>query len=123
MPKVYQGPRTLTAKADNTGNNTGNWTVAFTPADIAIHWTIYEIYKMVVNIAEAAGVVAFTVFIGQHQYEGFQTSGVASWSDAQPMRVDGGETLYFYFTEPSTDGTPPSVTLWCQVDTDVARIV
>lgn len=123
MSKAYQGPRRAVAAVDQTGNNAGNWTAQFTPADMAIHWTMYEVYKMIVNIADSAGVVNFTVFIGQHQYEGFQTSGTASWSDAQPMRVDGGETLYFYFTEPSSDGTPPSVTIWTQVDTDVARVV
>lgn len=83
---------------------------------------MYEVYKIVVNIAQSAGVVPFTVYIGQRQYEAYQTSVVASWSDVVPMIVDSGETVYFYFTEPSTDATPPTVTMWCQVDPELAML-
>lgn len=121
MVKQPIGPRHLTAVIDSTGNNAGNWTISFDPATMAMHWSMYEVYKIVVNVNQSAGVVPFTVYIGQRQYEAFQTSVVASWSDTVPMIVDGGETLYFYFTEPATDGTPPSVTIWCQVDRDLAK--
>ena len=117
------GPRSATAVDDITGNNANKWTASFGPADMAIHWSEYQVYKMVVNIAQSAGVVPFTVYIGQHQYEGFQTSAIATWSDPQPMIVDSGETVYFYFDEPSSDGTPPTVTMWCQVDLDVAKVM
>lgn len=121
MAKKPLGHRIATAVADTTGNNTGQWTVAFDPAAMSIHWTMYEVYKIVININQSAGVVSFTVFIGQAQYEGFQSSTIATWSDVQPMPVDSGETLYFYFNEPSSDGTPPTVTIWIQVDLDIAQ--
>lgn len=119
--KLPIGKRRVVAVADTTGNNVGNWTVMFDPATMSMHWTMYEVYKIVVNVAQSAGIVPFTVFIGQGQYEAYQTSVVASWSDPQPMIVDGGETLYFYFTEPTSDGTPPNVTIWCQVDLELAQ--
>lgn len=122
MAKVPLGSRSKTAIADTTGRNSGNWTVAFEPADLAIHWTIYEVYKIVVNISASAGVVPFTVFIDNNQYEGFQSSVIATWSDPQPMPVVGGATLYFFFAEQATDGTPPTVTIWVQIDDAVARL-
>lgn len=122
MAKVPLGARTKVATADNTGRNSGKWTVAFEPADLAIHWTIYEVYKIVVNIAQSAGVVPFTVFIDNNQYEGFQSSTIATWSDPQPMAVNSGATLYFFFSEPTSDATPPTVTIWVQIDDVVARL-
>lgn len=93
----------------------------FDPAVMSTHYSMFEVYKMIVNVNQSAGIVPFTVYIGQRQYEAYQTSVVASWSDQQPMIVDGGETIYFYFTEPTTDGTPPTVTIWCQVDDNLAK--
>lgn len=115
------GSRRVVAQADTTGNNTGFWTVDFDPATMALHWTQYEVYKMVVTLAQTAGEVAWTVYIGTNVYEGYQASIVATWSDPQPMIVPNGETIYFYFDEPSSDGTPPVVTIWIQVDEDYAR--
>lgn len=122
MAKVPLGSRYKVATADATGRNSNKWTVAFEPADLAIHWTIYEVYKIVVNIATSAGVVPFTVFIDNNQYEGYQSSTIATWSDPQPMAIPGGATLYFFFDENVTDNTPPSVTIWVQIDEAVARL-
>lgn len=115
------GSRRVVAAPDTTGNNAGNWTVSFDPATMALHWTQYEVYKMVVSLNSAAGVVAWTVYIGINAYEGFQASTIATWSDPQPMIVQSGESIYFYFNELSSDNTPPVVTIWIQVDEDYAR--
>lgn len=116
------GPRgPLKAVPDPTGNNTGNWTILFDPSQVLISWTQYEIYKMVVTINSAAGVVPFQVWNGPHPYSGFQTASNAEWSDYQPMIVDSGETVYFYFQEVSSDNTPPQATIWTQVDLDIAK--
>ena len=96
----------------------------FDPATVAIHWSIYEVYKIVVDLTNAgSSVISWTVFIGQQPYEGFEASNIATWSDFQPMRVDGGETVYFYFNQSTAGTSPPRVTMWCQVDTDIARVV
>lgn len=122
MAKISQGPRTVTAVADTTGRNTGLWTASFDPSVIGIHYTQYEVYKMVVRLNASAGVVSWTIWNGAHPYEGFQASVIATWADPTPMPVDSGETLYFFFNEPSSDGTPPMVTIWCQVDNESARL-
>ena len=122
MSKLPLGPRRLTASADTTGNNSGNYTCVFTPEIMSVKWTQWEVYKMVVNNPLANGVSQWTIRIGIHQYEGFQSQGVATWSDHQPMPVDAGENLYFYFNIPVSTGAAPTVTLWIQVDLDIARL-
>lgn len=112
----------MTAGVDNSGVNTGNWTAIFDKAVVGINYNTYEVYKMVVELNPSAGVVSWTIHIGQRAYEGYQSSVIATWSDPNPMVVDSGETVYFYFSEPTSDGTPPVVTLWCQVDDSNARI-
>lgn len=88
---------------------------------MSVKWTQYEVYKMVVNIPTANGVVGWKIFIGIHQYEGFQSLGQATWSDSQSMVIDSGENLYFYFDNLVATAAP-TVTLWIQVDMDIARI-
>lgn len=109
------------AVADTTGNNAGNYTATFDPNLINVKWTKFEVYKMIVVNAKASGLVGWNIFIGIHQYEGFQSQGTATWSDPTPMPVDSGENIYFYFDLAQT-GVAPIVTLWIQVDRDVARI-
>lgn len=115
------GSRRVTAVDDPTGNNTGKWTVVFDPLAISIAYTKYEVYKMVVELASVAGIVSWIVSIGIFHYEGFEAQSIATWSDSQAMIVDSGETVYFYFNEPSSDSTPPVVTIWTQVDDSYAR--
>jgi hypothetical protein len=121
LSKKTLGPRRLVATADTTGNNAGKYTCVFTPAVMSVKWTQYEVYKMVVNIPTANGVVGWKIFIGIHQYEGFQSLGQATWSDSQSMVIDSGENLYFYFDNLVATAAP-TVTLWIQVDMDIARI-
>lgn len=94
----------------------------FDPNTINVKWTQFEIYKMVVSIPTANGVVGWQIFIGIHQYEGFQSLGNATWSDPQPMVVDSGENIYFYFTNAAPSTAAPTVTLWVQVNEDIARV-
>ena len=121
MSKKTLGPRRVVAAPDQTGNNPGKFTAVFDPNTVNVKWTQYEVYKQVVTNATASGVVGWRIFIGINQYEGYQSQGTATWSDAQPMVVDSGETVYFYF-DLATTGVPPIVTLWIQVDLDIARV-
>lgn len=76
---------------------------------------------MVVAIPAADGVVGWKIYIDLHQYEGYQSQGNATWSDAQPMVVNSGANLYFYFNNPVSQAAP-TVTLWIQVNLDIAKI-
>lgn len=121
MSRKYPlGPRRVVAKADTTGNNAGNYTAVFDPNTVNINYTLWEVYKMVVTIPTADGIGGWQIFIGINQYEGYQSSGNATWSDPQPMVVDSGETVYFYFNIP-TSKSAPTVILWTQVDLDIAK--
>lgn len=122
MSKKTLGPRRVVASADKTGNNAGNYTAVFDPDTMSVKWTQYEVYKMVVNNPKSNGVVTWTVYIGINQYEGFESSGQATWSDPQPMVVDSGENVYFYFDNAVATSAAPTVTLWIEVDLDTAKV-
>jgi hypothetical protein len=92
---------------------------------MSVGWTQYEVYHIVVSIPPLMGLVGWTVYNGLHQFDAYQSSGFASWSDPQPMRVDSGETVFFYFEEmvlnSPQNNAPPIVTMWLQVDLDIAK--
>ena len=118
------GSRTVTALLDPTGNNTGNYTAVFDPAAVSVNWTQFEVYKIVVVIPILVGLVGWTVYNGLHIWDAFQSSGFASY-EGTPMVVDSGETVFFYFDESiqnsPTNNPPPIVTMWLQVDLDIAK--
>jgi len=113
------GPRTVIASIDNTGNNPTNWTAVFDPAVMAIRWNVYEVYKIIVDIPDNVGFTHWVIYIGPYRYEGAAAAKILTWSDFQPMRVDSGESVYFYFD--TSNGSPPTCTMWCQVNDEYAR--
>jgi hypothetical protein len=117
LAKKTLGPRTVTASLDQTGNNAGNFTAVFDPKTVGINWTQYEVYKIVVATPSTTTVSSWTIFIGINQYDGFQSAGTATWSDTTPMRVDSGESLYFYFKSQ----VAAKITIWTQVDLDIGK--
>lgn len=101
--------------ADTTGTNTGNWTVEFTPADIAISTQIpsFEVYKMTVKGASGA---SLTVYVDLYQWDSTLLASLNSWDPAQPLLLQQGQTVYFYYSDPVTDGIIPQVTIWLRYD-------
>lgn len=114
MPSyVTLGSRQLTGVADTTGNNSGNWTVSFTPDIINVNVPYFEIWHIVVNGAAGS---SFNSYIDAHQFDTNQVGFQNSWDPAQPILMRPGETLYFYYSDPITDNTPPSITIWLRFD-------
>ncbi len=108
MKNTTLGPRTAQGQADLTGNNAGNWTVVFSPDVFSIS-VPFEVYHIVVSGAPGS---TFTIYIENFQWDNVQVGQQNSWDPSQVMQIKPGQTVYFYYSDPITDGFPPSVTLW-----------
>jgi hypothetical protein len=113
---VPLGSRNLTGVADNTGNNTGNWTVSFTPDVLNCNLPYFEVCHIVVA---GAGGSNFGVYIDLQFWDTNQNGFLNSWDPAVPMPLRPGQTLYFYYSDPITDNTPPVITVWLRYDQDI----
>lgn len=114
---VPLGPRgPLTGKADNTGFNRGNWTVAFTPDVLNCNVPYFEVCHIVITGATGS---TFSVYIDLHQWGAAQNGQINEWDPSVPITMMPGQTLYFYWSDPVTDNTPPTVQLWLRWDQDI----
>src|SRR6266852_1172393 len=110
MPYQTLGSRSATGAADTTGQNPGNWTVTFTPAILAVTVTEFEVYKIITT--KAAQTATFDVFVDARQWDTSVYGTNNSWDPTQPLIMRYGETLYFFYSSASSDGSMPKVTVW-----------
>jgi hypothetical protein len=103
--------------ADQTGNNPGNWTVQYNPNDLNVPGVPYfEVCHIVVNGAPGS---SFTLWIENYQWDAQQNGFQNSWDPSVPLPLRPGQRLFFYYSDPVTDGLPPSVTIWLRYDADI----
>lgn len=110
------GPRTQKGVADTTGNNPGNWTVQFTPADLNINVAFFEVYKIVVKGAPGS---SFDVYVGLNQWDSGIRGDFNSWDPSETLELIPGQDIYFYWSNAATDGNQPSVTMWLRYDQSI----
>lgn len=111
------GSRQVTAALDETGNNTGNYTAVFDPSVLAIDVPWFELYRGVVQDAVPGAQV--TVYVDKRPVSAAPLPQVAEWDPSQPVLLEPGSTIYFYFSTPlNAIPTPPApeVTLWFRFD-------
>lgn len=114
---VPLGPRGPQQGApDQTGHNPGNWTVVFDPATINCSVPYFEVCHIVVNGAAGA---SFDVFVDIQKWDSNQNGFANSWDPSVPLSMRPGQYLYFYYSDPTTDATPPTVTIWLRYDQDI----
>jgi hypothetical protein len=111
----YLGSRgPLTGVADTSGQNLGNWTIAFTPAILATQVPELLIYK--IKIQGALG-SAFNIYVETVQHDVNIFGAQNTWfDDADSLIVRPGENLYFFYNDPVTDLTPPMATVFLRYD-------
>jgi hypothetical protein len=114
MGYINAGSRTAVGVADQTGNNSGNWTVTFDAAVFNVGLPYFEIYKILVSGAPNS---TFNTYIGANQWESAQRGDNNVWNGAQ--QISDSMEVYFYWSDPITDSDPPTVTLWLRYDTSV----
>jgi hypothetical protein len=109
-----RGP--VTGTADTTGQNSGKWTIAFTPAILNTQVPELLVYK--VQIQGALG-SSFDVFIESVQHDVNVFGNQNTWfDDSDQLAIRPGETLFFFYDNPSTDGVPPVATIFLRYDFD-----
>jgi hypothetical protein len=111
-----RGP--VTGKLDTTTLNPGNWTIAFTPDILDVNVPNFEVYKMVVA---GANNTTFNVYVDLKQWDVGIYGTLNSWDPMQPLIMRPGETLYFMYSDPVSDNTPPVATVWVRYDTNFIR--
>jgi hypothetical protein len=100
------GPRTKTGTVVQ-GVNGGNWTVEFTPTDIASSLNDLEMYHAVISGPVGS---TFTVFRNSDQWGGTQNGFINEWDPSQPMPFNSGTTIFFYWN--TSTAPAPQVTIW-----------
>jgi hypothetical protein len=76
----------------------------------------FEVCHIVVN---GAGGSSFSVYIDTYQWDTNQNGYANSWDPAVPLPLRPGQYLYFFYSDPVTDNTPPTVTVWLRYDQDI----
>lgn len=126
MPYVGLGRRTQNGVSDATvqGNpfllGTG-WDVLFTPDVLATNLTTFEVYQISLDGPVGSSVqVAIDGAPWNHVNQGW----LNSWDPAQPMLLNNGNTVQFFWTVPFASGPynrttniRPTVTLWLRHET------
>lgn len=116
MSYVELGPRTQVGAADTTGNNKGNWTVVFAPEDLNVNIPYFEVYKVIIHGAAGS---TMNWYIDNNIWETTVAADDNAWDPAQPLLLLPGKYMYFYWSDPTTDNTPPTVTIWMRYDPSI----
>lgn len=109
-----RGP--ITGKLDVTGRNSGNWTVIFTPDILSCNVPQFQVYKMIVKGAPST---TFDVFVENKQWDTAVFGQQNAWDPVQPLTMRPGENLYFFYSDATSDNTPPVVSIWLRYDADL----
>lgn len=106
------GSRQVTGAVDPTNPVTaGGWTCAFTPSVLNILQQ-FEVYHIAVKGPVGS---TFQVFQDTTFYDAVSRGDLNSWDPSQPMLVQPGRTLYFYYDTATSPA--PLVTIYCREPT------
>lgn len=114
MSYITLGSQVTTAAADTTGLNEGNWTNAFTVAELGAKVPYYEIYSMSVTGVPANGSVV--AYVNNRIRSSAKLFGNAEWDPSQPILMTPDDELFLCWTAAPASGTPPQATVWMRYD-------
>lgn len=86
----------------------GGWAISFTPADIGIRIPS-EVYHIAIKGPAGS---QFEVWIDTTFYDVVKRGDVNSWDPNQPMFLDPGATIFFYFNTAAAGVTAPKASLF-----------
>ena len=113
MSYIGLGARTVTAKADTTGFNGGNYTCSFPDSVLDVALPYFEIYHIVVQNVPVGANAKINI---NNQSWGFTYPLFgAEWNPPQPMQLSHGDQLDFLWSIAAT-GQAPIVTVWLRYD-------
>lgn len=119
MSYIGLGRKKVTAAADLTGLNTGNFTNAFDHGTLTANIAYFECYHFAVT--DLAGISPVTVYVGNDPYSSATLSGNAEWDPSQPLLLTPDDDLYLCWGIADT-GTAPVVTAWLRYDPEVQPV-
>jgi L-ascorbate metabolism protein UlaG (beta-lactamase superfamily) len=114
-------PLRVTAAADQSGKNPGNWTNAFTSAVLGgLHMPYVELYHATVTQAPAGA--SATIQDGAGNIWGFTAPGQGGGSEYHLggsgwILTDSQE--FYFFWDAAASGTPPRVCAFFRYDQDI----
>lgn len=114
---VPLGSRKITGGPDNTDLNPGNWTVVIDPATLNVNVPYYEVAHITVNGAVGS---SFSVYIDGQLWDTNQNGNQNSWDPQVALPMRPGQYIYFFWSDPVSDGIAPVVTVWLRYDQDIA---
>lgn len=101
------GKLSKVGKADpNNPVLAGGWTVTFAPSDLGIR-VASEVYHIAVKGPTGS---KFEVWIDTTFYDNVKRGDINSWDPNQPMPVDPGDTIFYYYN--SAANPAPKITLY-----------
>jgi len=117
---IYLPPISITAAADTTGYNTGNWTGTLSTSSMSLSYlTRFECYKMTID-----GPIGFelSVYIDDKKWSHTAQGWANEWDPAHAMPLQAGMTIYLFWTAPTTTSPAPTATLWFRYDSSIAQV-
>lgn len=115
-------PVQVTAAADTSGFNPGNWTTAFTSNVLkGLNVPYFELYHAVVE--SVPGGASAAIGFSPRMKWGYTAPGIGGGAEyhlgAAGWILQPSTEFYFFWTATAT-GTPPVVTAWFRYDQDIA---
>lgn len=120
MSYLGLGSRVMQGALDTSGQNAGNWTIAFGPSTLNINVPSFECYHLV-SIGAALN-ATFNVYVNNNLWDVSVYARQSSWDPSQPMVLQPGDTLSFYFSTVATDGFMPTITAWFRYDPALSQV-
>lgn len=108
------GSRSVAAAPDTTGNNPGKLSSVFDPSVLSIQVPWFECYHAVVS-GIAVPPASATIYIGTRLWDANTFGAVGSWDPAQPMLIQPGDSVYFYWSL-AEGAAAPVTTMWFRYD-------
>ena len=106
------------ATPDQTGKNTGNWTVTFDKNALNCQVAQAEVYQIAID-----GPVGSTFAL--YRNNRLWNNVVQGWSNnydpVNPLYIRPGDSLFFYWDASVMTAPVPTVTLWLRYDTELRR--
>lgn len=91
--------------------NAGMWTATFSSADIGISLPEFECYHIVIKGGPPGS--TFDVYVGNRLYDSVTPGDTNSWDPNNPMKLQAGDSVYFYWNS-STPNITPMVAMYFQ---------
>jgi hypothetical protein len=115
MSYQYLGGRgPVKGKADDTGRNSGNWTITFSPN--ILNFTVPEVFVYKINVSGQYG-SSFDIVIESLTHDKMIFGNQNSWfDDSDSLMLRPGENLYFFYNNPVADNKPPIATVYLRYD-------